>query len=201
MLFISKKTAGSNQSCGVGVVGSRRFLGRVGVGFLTTRGVGAGFFCLTPTPDLQLDHFLHHTPKLGIPVEMVRFLLKLLLKQISCYAPRLPLILTAKFHSLYVEESEPGVGVGNFGKVRVGVGVGYFTSDSATLVPTNVNLAMVFICKIFQSRLKVGQFKSSRIAFPRSCSRQDDLGIHYACAVLGWNFDQQHTSWETPAIQ
>jgi len=109
MLFISKKTAGSNQSCGVGVVGSRRFLGRVGVGFLTTRGVGAGFFCLTPTPDLQLDHFLHHTPKLGIPVEMVRFLLKLLLKQISCYAPRLPLILTAKFHSLYVEESESGI--------------------------------------------------------------------------------------------
>jgi len=29
-------------------------------------------FC--PTPDVQLDHFLHHTPKLGIPVEMVQFL-------------------------------------------------------------------------------------------------------------------------------
>jgi len=28
-----------------------------------------------------LDHFLHHTLKLGIPVEMVQFLLKLLLKQ------------------------------------------------------------------------------------------------------------------------
>jgi len=27
------------------------------------------------------DHFLHHTPKLGIPVEMVQFILKLLLKQ------------------------------------------------------------------------------------------------------------------------
>jgi len=37
-------------------------------------------FC--PTPDVQLDHFLHRTPKLGIPVEMVKFLLKLLLKQI-----------------------------------------------------------------------------------------------------------------------
>jgi len=37
----------------------------------------------------------------------------------------------AKFHSLYVEQS----GVGNFGKV--GVGVGYFTSDSATLVSTS----------------------------------------------------------------
>jgi len=36
-------------------------------------------FC--PTPDVQLDHFLHHPPKLGIPFEMVQFLLKLLLKQ------------------------------------------------------------------------------------------------------------------------
>jgi len=51
------------------------------VGFLTTLGVGVGvgFFC--PTPEVQLDHFLHHAPKLGIPVEMVQFLLKLLLKQ------------------------------------------------------------------------------------------------------------------------
>jgi len=63
------------QGCAVGVVRSRRFLG--GVGFLTTLGVGAGvgFFC--PTPDVRLDHFLHR-----IPVEMVQFLLKLLLKQI-----------------------------------------------------------------------------------------------------------------------
>ena len=48
---------------------SRRFLG----------GVGVGFFC--PTPDVQLDHFLHHTAKLKIPVEMAQFLLKLLLTQ------------------------------------------------------------------------------------------------------------------------
>ena len=71
-----------------------------GVGFLTTLGVGVGFFC--PTPDVQLDHFLHHTPELGIPVEMAQFLLE----QISCSAPRFPLSLTAKFHSLYVKESE-----------------------------------------------------------------------------------------------
>jgi len=51
---------------------SRRFMG--GVGFLTTLGVGVGFFRPTSTPDVQLDHFLHHTPKLGIPVEMVQFL-------------------------------------------------------------------------------------------------------------------------------
>jgi len=49
---------------------SRRFLG--GVGFLTTLGVG--LFC--PTLHVQLDHFLHQTPKLGIPTEMAQFLLK-----------------------------------------------------------------------------------------------------------------------------
>jgi len=38
-------------------------------------------FCPTPTPDAQLDNFLHHTPELGIPVEMVQFLLDLLLNQ------------------------------------------------------------------------------------------------------------------------
>jgi len=51
-------------------------LGRVG--FLTT--VGAGQKNLTLIPDVQLDNFLHYTPKLGIPVEMVRFLLQFLLK-------------------------------------------------------------------------------------------------------------------------
>jgi len=40
-------------------------LGGVGVGFLTTLGVGVGFFC--PTPNVQLDHFLKYTLKLGIP--------------------------------------------------------------------------------------------------------------------------------------
>jgi len=43
---------------------------------------------------------------LGIRVEMVQFILKLTLKQISCCAPRFPLILTAKLHSLYAKESE-----------------------------------------------------------------------------------------------
>jgi len=46
-----------------------------GVGFLTTLGMGVDSFC--PTPDVQLEDFLHHTPKLGISVEMVQFLLKL----------------------------------------------------------------------------------------------------------------------------
>ena len=33
------------------------------------------------TLEFRLNHFLHHTSKLGIPVEMVQFLLELLLKQ------------------------------------------------------------------------------------------------------------------------
>jgi len=48
-----------------------------GVGFLTTLGVG--FFWATL--DVQMDRFLHHTPKLGIPIETAQFLFKLLLKQ------------------------------------------------------------------------------------------------------------------------
>jgi len=94
------------QGCGVGVVRNRRFLGEVG--FLTTLGVGVGFFLSdsTATLDVQLDNFFHHTPKLGIPFETVQFLLKLLLKYISCCAPRFPLILKAKLHSLYVKNSE-----------------------------------------------------------------------------------------------
>jgi len=46
--------------------------------------------------------------------------------EISCCAPRFPLIVTAKFHSLYVKQSEreseilerPESGVGNFGKAE-----------------------------------------------------------------------------------
>ena len=77
------------------------------VGFLTTLGVG--FFC--PSPDVQLDHFLNHILKLGIPcwngiVSFETFVET----EISCCAPRLPLIVAVKFHSLYVEESESGVG-------------------------------------------------------------------------------------------
>ena len=45
----------SDQGCGAGVIRNRRFLGVVG--FLTTLGVGVGFFSPTPTPDVQLDHF------------------------------------------------------------------------------------------------------------------------------------------------
>jgi len=50
------------QGCRVGVARSRRFLS--GVGFLRTLGVGVEFFY--PTVEVQLNHFLHHTPKLRI---------------------------------------------------------------------------------------------------------------------------------------
>jgi len=39
-------------------------LGAVGVGFLRTLEVG--FFHPTPTPEVQLNHLLHRTPKLGV---------------------------------------------------------------------------------------------------------------------------------------
>ena len=61
------------ESCkqGYGVVRSRRFWGEVGV----------GIFCPTLTPEVQLDHFLYHTRKLGAAVAMAQFLMKLLLEQ------------------------------------------------------------------------------------------------------------------------
>jgi len=66
---IATRTAKS-ESQGVG-----RFLG--GVGFL--RALGVGFFHQTPTPEVQLNHLLNRTPKLGILT--CALLLKLLLKQ------------------------------------------------------------------------------------------------------------------------
>jgi len=86
-VFISKK----NYKCYVRLLlaavlrsRSRRFSGGVGVGFLTTLGVGVGvgLSCPAPTPEIQLDHFLHRTLRLRIPVAMVKFILKILLKQI-----------------------------------------------------------------------------------------------------------------------
>ena len=68
-------------------------------------------FC--PTPTVQLDHILHHTSKFGIPVEMVQFHMKLLLKQRIlavhhnfCCVLVATKFLTGKLHSLYVKESE-----------------------------------------------------------------------------------------------
>ena len=71
----------------------------------------------------------------------LQFLLKLLLNQISCCAPRFPLILTAKFHFFNVKGSEPKILerseseiLGTRSRKFWKVGFGYFASDSATLV-------------------------------------------------------------------
>jgi len=67
-----------SQDCGVGDVRSRRFLGGVGVGFLTT--LGGGFFVRLR---LRMSNWIifYITLLNWDPVKMVQFLLKLLLKQ------------------------------------------------------------------------------------------------------------------------
>ena len=95
------------------------------------------------TPDVQLNHFLHRTPKLGILScacwNGTIYFETFIATENSCSVPRYPLIaivatklLTAKLHSCYANESEPVDRVGNFGKI----GVGHLTSDSATLFET-----------------------------------------------------------------
>jgi len=79
--------AGLRSRCRSRVARSRRYLGGVGVIFLTT--VGVGFLS---DPGSPIESFLHHTPKLGIPVEMVKFLLKLTETGNSCCVPRFSLI-------------------------------------------------------------------------------------------------------------
>jgi len=66
------------------------------------------------------------------------------------------------------------------------------------LIPINANIAMVIICKLFQSRLQVGQYKSHGIS--QSCSCQGGCSIYYTCAALGRNLAQENTSWENPII-
>jgi len=84
-----------------------------GVGFLTILGVGVGFCCPIPTPQVKLDNFYITFFELGIPIEMVQFLMKLLLKQRILavyhdfhYVLVATKFLTVKFHSGYVKESE-----------------------------------------------------------------------------------------------
>jgi len=66
----------TSQGCGVGVVRSEvSGLSRI------PNNTGSRIFCPTSTLGASWI-FLHHTPKLGFPVEIVKFLWKLLLKQI-----------------------------------------------------------------------------------------------------------------------
>jgi len=128
------------QGCGIGVVRSRKFLGGVGVGFLTSLGIGVGFFC--STPDVQLDHFC-------ITLLCWEFLLKwynffwnncwnryfLLCTTISIdFNSQTLFPLCCRVGVGVGNFGKSGVGIGNFGKRGVEVGVGYFTSDSSTLL-------------------------------------------------------------------
>jgi len=81
-----------NQGCEAGVVRIWSFFGWSRIPNNT--GSRSRIFCPISTLEVQLVHFLHHTLKLGIPVELVQFILKLLLKLISYCAPQFPLILT-----------------------------------------------------------------------------------------------------------
>jgi len=88
--------------------------GRLFCSFQHGCGVGAvvvrsrcRFFLSGSNSGCPIGSFLHHTPKLGIPVEMVVSFETSVEAEISCCAPRFSLILTtAKLHSLCVEESE-----------------------------------------------------------------------------------------------
>jgi len=98
------------QSCGAGVevVKSRKFLGWVGVRFLTTLGVRVDFFVW-----LQLwmsNWIIFDTTLLNSEFLLTWYnFFKTFVESESCFAPQFPLILTAKFHSLYVKESEPEI--------------------------------------------------------------------------------------------
>ena len=87
-------------------------------------------FLSNSDPVSSIGLFLHHPPNLGIRVEMVQFISRLLLKQrflaVHHDFHRLLIatkLLSAKLHWLYVKGS--GVGVGNFGKLGVGSRIFY----------------------------------------------------------------------------
>ena len=101
IIFLISFMHHSSQGCGA--VRSWRFLGRVR--FLTTLGGGVGFFVRLHF-GCPIGSFLHHTPKSGVLVEMVWFLLKLVETDfLLCTVVSID-FLTAKFHSFYVKESE-----------------------------------------------------------------------------------------------
>ena len=120
---------------------SRRLLGGVGFGFLRSVGyfyIRLGYFY--PTPTVQLNHFNHYTPKLGILTRAcwygtVSFEM-FMQTEIYCCVPRFPLV--ASCYKIVNSQTSfmlcYGVGVGHFGKV--GIGVGHFNSNSVTLVST-----------------------------------------------------------------
>ena len=145
-----------NQGCGVRVAKGRRCLS--GARFLTTRGVGYGFFCPTPTLEVQLDQFFASHSKVGNSCWNGTITYETFVEtENSCFVPRFPMsvrccnILNCQNSFTLCE----GVGVGNFGKigvwhfVKLGVSVGHFICDSAT-----VDLIMSVLRKDRKPRLE-----------------------------------------------
>jgi len=121
-----------------------------------------------PTPEVQLNHCLHRTPKLGIPVETVQLLLKLLWKQNSCCVPRFPLIASCYIIiNSWLHSRESGASV---------------KGQSWT----------------FYLRLRNPGCKLVIQRFPQFCSCRGDCGIYYTCAALVWNLAQRHALCEVP---
>ena len=81
MVNVSQIYESNSQGCGV--VRSPSFFGWSRIPSNTRSRI----FC--PTPQVQVDHFFHHTPKLGILVEMVQFLLLKWYKRFCCNRDRL----------------------------------------------------------------------------------------------------------------
>jgi len=86
------------------VQGCRKFLGGIGVRFLTTLGVGVGFFVR-----LRMSSWImFYITRLSweFLLKWYNFFETFVEAEISCCVPRFPLILTAKVNSLCVKESE-----------------------------------------------------------------------------------------------
>jgi len=167
-----------SESQGVGVFGV--------VGFLRTLEVG--FFHLTPTPEVHLNHLLHRTPKLGIltrAVKMVQLILKLLMKQ------RILAVhhdLSNFVHSTVCQK----VGVGKFWTLGVGVG------ETNILPPTPQPCqgkekihSQSFWWKAFEAKLKFWQRQLHENAFVLfRCLRsaledgENDSGVKYADDIV-----------------
>jgi len=95
-LYGLSKVGYSNQGCGVGVARNRRFLGGLGVGFLTTLGVG--FFVRLRQPNWIIFYITLRSTFLKTENSFCEPQFPL---SASCYK-----LLTGKLRSLYVKESE-----------------------------------------------------------------------------------------------
>ena len=139
------------QCCGAGVVRSGRFLRGSRVGFLKHWEPESDFFC--PTPHAQLDHFYITLLNWEFQLKWYNFFWNFCWIKDFLLCTRISLILTAKFHSLYVKESEilersESEIFETRSRKFWNVGVGYFTSDSATLLCTTFRQWNV-VCSVY----------------------------------------------------